>query len=243
VRVGQPEDIEAVPDKPSGTGRAIHVIGAILVVIVLPVVPMDALVRSFGANAMFMGLVYGVIGAKLGGTHLMLSLAPLVGFAAGGGTSIHRLRLVVGRLAGLPRGRGRAGMRWVWLPSLLMLPLAATFATPVSSGRHAVVYGVIAGIATLYGVVLARRFKAPDMVEGQQVSMPQADRCLTSSRTPCRIPWLVPLVSPPESGSVVERATRSQPLGPTSGCAPNRLNCLTGLGADARHRIPRSFCQ
>jgi hypothetical protein len=33
-----------------------------------------------------------------------------------------------------------------------------------------VTYGVIAGIATLYGVVLARRFKAPEIVEGQRVS-------------------------------------------------------------------------
>jgi hypothetical protein len=55
-----------------------------------------------------------------------------------------------------------------------MVPLAATFATPVSSGTHAVAYGAIAGIATLYGVVLARRFKAPDVVEGQRVSPPQA---------------------------------------------------------------------
>jgi uncharacterized membrane protein YccC len=55
-----------------------------------------------------------------------------------------------------------------------MVPFAATFATPVSSGGHAVAYGVIAGIATLYGVVLARRFKAPDIVEGERVSPAQA---------------------------------------------------------------------
>jgi hypothetical protein len=85
VRVSQPEDIEAVPDKPYRDGRAIHVIGAILVVVVLPVTLMDALVGRFGADHMFMGLVYGVIGAKLGGTHRMLTLAPLVGCAAGVG--------------------------------------------------------------------------------------------------------------------------------------------------------------
>ena len=32
------------------------------------------------------------------------------------------------------------------------------------------VYGVIAGIATLYGVVLARRFKAPEIVEGPKTT-------------------------------------------------------------------------
>jgi uncharacterized membrane protein YccC len=37
-----------------------------------------------------------------------------------------------------------------------------------------VLYGVIAGIATLYGVVLARRFNAPHIVEGQRVSLPFA---------------------------------------------------------------------
>ena len=65
-------------------------------------------------------------------------------------------------------------MYWGWLPTLLMLPFAATFATPVSSGSDAVVYGVIAGIAAAYGVVLARRFQAPRNLEGLQVSFPQA---------------------------------------------------------------------
>ena len=56
---------------------------------------MDALVGSFGADAMFMGLVYGVIGAKLGDIHRMLTLAPLacaagvgaLGRTGGGGFS------------------------------------------------------------------------------------------------------------------------------------------------------------
>ena len=161
------------PTSPQVLGRAVHVIGAVLVVVVLPVVLMNALVGSFGANAMFMGLVYGVVGAKLGGTHRMLSLAPLVGFAAGVGafTAYGWWWVLLLAFLGVVAG---AGMRWGWLPPLLMLPFAATFATPVSSGRHAVAYGVIAGIATLYGVVLARRFKAPDIIEGQQVSTPQA---------------------------------------------------------------------
>ena len=83
--MSQPDDVDAVPLQPSGAGRTMHVVGAIVVVVVLPVVLMDALVGSFGANAICMGLVYGVIGAKLGGTHRMLVLAPLVGCAAGVG--------------------------------------------------------------------------------------------------------------------------------------------------------------
>jgi hypothetical protein len=173
VRVSQPEDIGAVPDKPSSAGRAIHVIGAILVVVVLPVVLMDLLVGAFGANAMFMGLVYGVVGGKLGGTRRMLYLAPVVGAAAGLGafTAYGWWWVVVLAILGVVAG---GGMRWGWLPPLLMLPFAATFATPTSSGRHALAYGVIAGIATLYGVVLARRFKAPQIIEGQRVSPSQA---------------------------------------------------------------------
>ena len=50
-----------------------------------------------------------------------------------------------------------------------MVGFAATFATATSSGKNAVEYGVIVGIGTLYGVVLARRFKAPEIVEGQRV--------------------------------------------------------------------------
>lgn len=73
MRVNQPKDIEAMPDKRPVAGRVIHVIGAIVLLVVLPVVLMDLLVGSFSANAMFMVLVYGLVGAKLGGTHRMLS--------------------------------------------------------------------------------------------------------------------------------------------------------------------------
>ena len=51
-----------------------------------------------------------------------------------------------------------AGMRFGWLPSLLMLTFAATFPVATSLAGHAAAYGGIAAIATLYGVVLARRF-------------------------------------------------------------------------------------
>jgi hypothetical protein len=151
----------------------IHVVGALLVVVVLPVVLLDVLVAGFAANAMFLGLVYGAVGSMLGGTRRMVYLAPLVGVAAGFGalTAYDWWWVVVLTVSGVIAG---AGMRWGWLPPLLMVPFAATFAAPVSSGRHAAAYGVIAGIATLYGVVLARRFKAPYIVEGQRVSPAQA---------------------------------------------------------------------
>jgi Fusaric acid resistance protein-like len=55
-----------------------------------------------------------------------------------------------------------------------MVPYAATFVTPVSSGTDAVIYGVIVAIATLYGIVIARRFGAPAVVEGYRLSPPAA---------------------------------------------------------------------
>ena len=55
-----------------------------------------------------------------------------------------------------------------------MLTFAATFPVATSSAGHAAAYGAIAAIATLYGVVLARRFKAPEVVQGQRVSLPVA---------------------------------------------------------------------
>jgi hypothetical protein len=145
----------------------------VLVVVVLPVVLMDVLVGGFAADATFLGLVYGVLGGKIGGTRRMLYLAPLVGVAAGLGalTAYDWWWVLVVGVSGLIAG---AGMRWGWFLPLLMVPFAATFATPVSSGWQVVAYGVITGIGTLYGVVLARRFKAPDIVEGQRVSPARA---------------------------------------------------------------------
>ncbi len=66
------------------------------------------------------------------------------------------------------------GIGFGWFPPLLMLPLVATFATAVSSTDDAVIYGVIAMIGTLYGVVLARRFGAPQVVEGERRPLGQA---------------------------------------------------------------------
>src|SRR5262245_359985 len=140
-----------------------------MVAVVLPVVAMDALVGGFGADAMLLGLVYGVVGAKLGGTRRMVYVAPMVGVAAGlGALTAYDWSWVL--VLAIPGVIGGAGMRWGWFPPLLMVPYAATFATPVSSGRHSAAYGMIALIAALYGVVVARRFNAPGVVEGQRVS-------------------------------------------------------------------------
>jgi hypothetical protein len=162
-----------VKDKPSGAQRTIHIVVAALVVVVLPVVLLDALVGHFEADAMFIGVAFGVIGSTMGGTRRMLYVIPGLAVAAGLGafTAYGWWWAVLLALLGVVAG---GGMYWGWLPTLLMLPFAATFATRVSSGRDATVYGVIAGIATAYGVVLARRFKAPGNVEGLRVSFPQA---------------------------------------------------------------------
>ena len=77
------------------------------------------------------------------------------------------LLAILGMIAG-------AGIGFGWLPPLLMLPFAATFASRVHSGWDAVAYGAFAGIGVLYGVVLARRFKAPDVIVGQKVPLPTA---------------------------------------------------------------------
>ena len=185
-RVSEAENIEApkntaageadpagAPGKPSHARRIIHVLAAVLVAVVLPVVLIDALVGKFGADAMIIGLLLGVVGSKIGGTRRMLYLAPGVAVVAGLGAFTAydwwwvALLAVLGVIAG-------AGMRFGWLPPLLMLPFAATFATQVATGEDAVVYGVIAGIATIYGVVLMRRFRAPEIVEGQRISLPAA---------------------------------------------------------------------
>jgi hypothetical protein len=173
VKVNNPEGVDAVSDKPSGARRAIHVVGAVLVVVVVPVVLVDALVGSFAANALFLGMLFGVLGSMIAGTRRLLYLAVPFGVAAGLGAFTAYDWWWVGLLAVLGVIAG-AGIRFGWLPSLLMLPFAATFASPVSSGRHAVAYGVFAGIGLLYGVVLARRFKAREVVEGQRVSIPAA---------------------------------------------------------------------
>ena len=161
------------PSTPSGTGRMMHILAAALVAVVLPVVVLHLLLGDLGSRAVVIGLLVGVLGSKLGGTRRMLYLAPAVGVAAGLAsiTAYHwswvALLAVVGVIAG-------AGMRFGWFPPLLMLAFAATFPVATSSASHATAYGAITAIATLYGVVLARRFRAPEVVEGQRVSLPVA---------------------------------------------------------------------
>jgi len=156
------------PHEDGGTARShrvVQILGAVLVGVVLPGVVVGSLVGSLGVSAMFVGLLLGVAGSKIGGYHRMLLLAPAMGVAAGIGAftaydwSWAVLLAVTGLLAG-------AGIGFGWLPALLMVPFAATFVTPVSTGTDAAIYGVVVGLATLYGVVIARRFGAAAAVDG-----------------------------------------------------------------------------
>ena len=78
-----------VEAKPSRARRAMHILGAVLVAVVLPYALMWVLVGEFGAAAMFIGIILGGVGAKLGGTRRMSVLAPVMGLAAG--LVFHRL--------------------------------------------------------------------------------------------------------------------------------------------------------
>ena len=160
-------------DKPSGARRVMHILGAVLVAVVLPALLIGALVGRLGVAAMFTGLVLGAVGSKIGGARRMLYVAPVIGGAAGLGAFTAydwwwaALLAAVGVIAG-------AGIRFGWLPALLMVPYAATFVTPVSSVKDAAIYGVIVAIATGYGIVLARRFGAPEVVDGDRLPLPVA---------------------------------------------------------------------
>jgi hypothetical protein len=166
-------DTAGVEVKRSGARRMINILAAVLVGVVLPLVVIGALVGHFGASAMFLGLLLGALGSKLGGTRRMLYLAPAIGVAAGLGAGTAYGWWWVALLAVLAVVAG-GGIRFGWLPPLLMLPLAATFATALSSTEDAVIFGAIAAIGTLYGVVLARRFGAPQVVQGERQPLQQA---------------------------------------------------------------------
>ena len=159
--------------KPSTAHRVAHVVGAVVGVFVLPALLLGVVVGSLGVSAMFVGLVLGVTGAKLGGTHHMALVAPLVGVAAGLGafTAYDWRWAVLLACTGVVTG---AGIGFGWFAPLLMVPFAATFVTPVTTGTDAVIYGVIVGIATLYGVVVARRFGALPVVDGDHLAPPVA---------------------------------------------------------------------
>jgi Fusaric acid resistance protein-like len=166
-------DSAGVPSQPSRTRRMILILGAALVGVVLPVVLLYVFLGTLGSRAMVIGLLVGVLGSKLGGTRRMLYLAPAVGIVSGLGaiTAYHWSWVVLLAVVGVIAG---GGMLFGWLPSLLMLTFAATFPIATSSAKDAAAYGAFAAIATLYGIVLARRFQAPEEVEGQRVSLPVA---------------------------------------------------------------------
>ena len=166
-------DAVEVRGKPSRARRTMHILGALLVAVVLPAVVIGVLVGEYGFTAVWTGVLLGGVGAKLGGTRRMGYLAPLMGLAAGLGAFTAydwwwvALLATVGVIAG-------AGIGFGWFAPLLMVPFAATFVVPEASARNATVYGLIVGIATLYGVVLARRFGVPEVVDGERLSVPVA---------------------------------------------------------------------
>ena len=110
-----------------------------------PWVLLRAFLGDLGSRAMVLGLLLGVLGSKLGGTRRMLYLAPAVGIVAGLGaiTAYYWSWVVLLAVVGIIAG---AGMRFGWLPSLLMLTFAATFPVATSSAKHAAAYGAIAAI-------------------------------------------------------------------------------------------------
>ena len=166
-------DAVGVEAKPSRARRTIHILAVVLVAVVLPCALMWALVGEFGAGAMFIGILLGGLGAKLGGTRRMSILAPVVGLAAGLGafTAYDWWWAALLAAAGAITG---AGIGFGWFGPLLMVPYAATFVPALSSGKHAVTYGVIVAVGTLYGVVIMRRFGAPAVVDGEHRSLPEA---------------------------------------------------------------------
>lgn len=76
---GGKSDAAAVPAKQSGAHRWLHILGAVVVAIVLPVAVAGIVAGQLGARAVFLGLLLGVVGAKLGGSRRMLYLAPAAG--------------------------------------------------------------------------------------------------------------------------------------------------------------------
>lgn len=108
-------DAAGPSEKPSGARRVLHILGAALVVVVLPVGLMEALAGRLGAAAMIVGLLLGVLGSKIGGTRRMLYLAPAVAVSAGlgaitayAGRGWRCLRLSASSLAA---GSGSGGWR------------------------------------------------------------------------------------------------------------------------------------
>ena len=165
--------VNVVEPKPSGGRRLAHIVIAVVIFAVIPALLMAALAGEVGVSALFTGVLLGGTGAKLGGTRRMLYVVPVVGLAAGlGAISAYdwgwvALLAAAGFVAG-------AGIRFGWLPPLLMVPFAATFVSPASSADDALTWGVIVGLGAVYGILLARRFGAPEVVEGDRLEPPVA---------------------------------------------------------------------
>lgn len=157
----------------SGSRRMLSILAAILVAVVLPIWVIGALIGEFAGAAMFLGVLLGAVGSKVGGTRRMLYLSPAFGVATGLAAFTAYNWWWVALLGGLGVVTG-GGIRFGWHASLLMLPIGATFATPVSSVKDAIVFGVVAAIGTLYGVILARRFGAPEVLEGERLPLSSA---------------------------------------------------------------------
>jgi len=153
---------------PSRARRVVQIVLAVLVAFVVPVLLLDIFVGQYAANAMVLGVLLGALGSKTGGTRRMLYVAPAIGLAAALGATSAYDWWWVGLLAAAGVVAG-AGIGFGWMLPLLMIPFVATFANPVSSGQHALVYGVIAAVATGYGIAITHRFGGAAVVEGQRV--------------------------------------------------------------------------
>jgi MFS family permease len=166
-------DVAEAQAKPSPTRRTSHIVGAVLVGVGVPALVVGLLIGEFAAYALLVGVLLGGVGAKLGGTRRMLVLAPVVGLAAGLGalTAYDWWWAALLATAGVLTG---AGIAFGWLAPLLMVPYAATFVSPASSARDALIFGVVVGIGALYGIVIARRFGAVESVDGQRLPLPVA---------------------------------------------------------------------
>jgi len=149
----------------------LHIVGAVLVGAVLPALLVGALVGELGVSALFTGVVWGVLGAKLGGTRRLVYLAPGIGVVAGlaAYTAYDWWWVALIAATGIVAG---AGFRFGWFGALLIGPYAATFVTPVSTGTSAFTFGAIVAIGMVYGIVIARRFDAPPVALGDRYSLP-----------------------------------------------------------------------
>src|SRR6476619_6221179 len=115
--VGETSDLRTTPT--SAAHRTAHVVGAVVIVAVVPALVLWLLIGEFAAAAMFTGLLLGVVGAKLGDTGRMAFSAPGVGMAAGLGAYAAygwwwaALLALTGLIAGVGIGFG-------WFGPLLM---------------------------------------------------------------------------------------------------------------------------